>query len=202
MFRPGVQHGKADAFSQRPDFALHPGDDTYSQQSHCLLWLDQLHMFATYRLHDDYLLNEIVQATTLDPFATDIMARLNNPSQEMQSSDLSHFATQDGLLYHNHPLYVPAGTCRTGVLQTSHDDPFVSHFGVVKTSALFSQGFWWPQPWSKNLSKPVTSVLTPKMLTIVHTTFYTHFQFPIDLGLLSPWTLSPTFVGLVTMTQC
>ena len=303
LFRPGVQHGKADALSRRPDFALRLGDDRYSQQSHCLLRPDQLHMFATYMLHDDSLLNEIAQATTSDPFATDIMARLNNPSQEMQSSDLSHFTTQDGLLYHNHLLYVPAGTCRTRVLQTCHDDPLVGHFWVAKTLALLSQGFWWPQPcklvksfiktcdifarskathhhphnllhplpilnrpwsslsmdfitdlprlsdhdmvllyrnhlhyvptsacrtrvlqtchddpvvryfgvakklallsrgfwwphrgnWSKNLSKLVTSVLVPKRLTIVHMAFYTHFQFPIYLGLLSPLTLSPTF---------
>ena len=70
-------------------------------------------MFATYMLHDDSLLNEITQATTSDPLATDIMARLNNPSQEMQTLDLSHFTNQDGLLYRNRLLYVPAGTCRT-----------------------------------------------------------------------------------------
>ena len=37
----------------------------------------------------------------------------------------------------------------------------------------------------------MTSVLAPKQLTIVHTS-----------GLLSPWTLSPTFLGSVTMTRC
>ena len=60
MFRPGIQHGKVDALSRRPDFALRPGDDAYSQQSHCLLRPDQLQMFATYMLHDDPLLTEIV----------------------------------------------------------------------------------------------------------------------------------------------
>ena len=144
LFRPGVQHGKADALSRRPDFALRPGDDAYSQQSHCLLWPDRLHMFATYMLHDDSLLNEIAQATTSDPFATDIMARLNTPSPERQSSDLNHFTTHDGLLYRNHLLYVPDGPCRLRVLQTCHDDPLAGHFGVAKMLALLSQGFWWP----------------------------------------------------------
>jgi hypothetical protein len=147
LFRPGAQHGKADALSRRPDFALRPGDDAYSQQSHCLLRPDRLHMFATYMLHDDSLLNEISQATTSDPFATDIMARLNNPSPERQSSDLNHFTTHDGLLYRNHLLYVPDGPCRLRVLQTCHDDPLAGHFGVAKTLALLSRGFWWPQPW-------------------------------------------------------
>ena len=149
-------------------------------------------MLATYMLHDDSFLNEIAQATTLDPFDTDIMVRLDNPSQEMQSSALSHFTTQAGLLYQNHLLYVPVGACRTRVPQTCHDDPLVSHFGVVKTLELLSRGFGGPNlgNWSKKLSKLVTFVLAPMQLTIVHKTFYTHFQFPIDLGLLSPWTLS------------
>ena len=37
MFRPDIQHGKASALSRGPDFALRPGDDACSQQSHCLL---------------------------------------------------------------------------------------------------------------------------------------------------------------------
>ena len=82
FIRPGVQDGKADALSQRPDFALRPCDGAYSQQLHCFLQPDELHMFATYMLHDDSLLNEIAHATTLDLFTPDIMARLNNPSQE------------------------------------------------------------------------------------------------------------------------
>ena len=47
LFRPRVQQGKANALSWQCDFALRPSDDAYSQQSHCLLRLDQLHMFAT-----------------------------------------------------------------------------------------------------------------------------------------------------------
>ena len=141
VFRPGVQHGKADALSWRPNFALRPGDDAYSQQSHCLL-----RMSATYMLHDDSLLTEIAQITITDPFVIDIMARINDPSQDMQSSDLRHFTIWDGLLYHNHLLYVPVGACHTRVLQNCHDDPLVGHFGVAKTLALLSRGFWWPQP--------------------------------------------------------
>ena len=91
LFGPGIQHGKAEILSRRSDFALHPSDDAYSQQSHCLLRPNQRQMFATYMLHDNSLLNEITQATTTGPFATDIMALLNNPSQEMQSSDRSFY---------------------------------------------------------------------------------------------------------------
>ena len=82
-----------------------------------------------------------------DPFAIDIMACINDPSSNMQSSYLSHFTIQDGLLYRNHLLYVLVGACRTRVLQHCHDDPLVGHFGFAKTLELISQGFWWPQPW-------------------------------------------------------
>ena len=97
-------------------------------------------------LHDDSLLNEIAKATISDPFANEIMARLNTPSPDAKSSDLNQFTTRDGLLYRNHLLYVPDGSCRTRVLQTGHDDTLVSHFGVTKTLELLSRGFWWPQP--------------------------------------------------------
>ena len=30
---------------------------------------------------------------------------------------------------------------------TCDDEPLVGHFGGVKTLALLSRGFWWPQPW-------------------------------------------------------
>ena len=46
-------------------------------------------MFATSMLHDASLLNEIVQATISDPFANEIMARLNAPSPEVKSLDLN-----------------------------------------------------------------------------------------------------------------
>ena len=74
-------------------------------------------MFATYMLHDDSLLTEIAQTTMSDPFSIDIMAHINDLSQDMQSLDLSHFTIRDGLLYGNHLLYVPVGACRTRVLQ-------------------------------------------------------------------------------------
>ena len=46
-------------------------------------------MFATYMLHDDSLLTKIAQATMSDPFATDIMVRINDPSQLMQRTHIS-----------------------------------------------------------------------------------------------------------------
>ena len=58
-------------------------------------------------LEDDSLLNEIATATTSDPFAKEIMARINDPSSGMKSSYLNQFTTRDGLLYRNHHLYVP-----------------------------------------------------------------------------------------------
>ena len=55
-------------------------------------------MFATCMLHDDSLLNEIATETMLDPFAKDIMARINDPSPDIKSSYLNPFTTWDGLL--------------------------------------------------------------------------------------------------------
>jgi hypothetical protein len=107
IFRPGIQHGKADALSGRPDLALCPGDDAHTQQSCSLLKPDQLQLSATFMLHDDSLLQEIAQATKMDTFATKILKRLQDSSTAMKQVDLHHFSAHDGLLYHSHLLYVP-----------------------------------------------------------------------------------------------
>ena len=98
-------------------------------------------------LYDDSLLKEIAKPTMSDPFATEIMAHINDSSPKGKNSDLIQFTTRDGLLYRNHLLYVPDELCRTRVLQTCHDDPLAGHFGVTKTLELLSRGFWWPRPW-------------------------------------------------------
>ena len=86
LFRPDIKHGKAKALSRRPDFALCPGEDAYSQQSHCLLRPDQYQMFATCLLHDDSLVNEIAKATITmsNTFANGIMACINDLSKGME----------------------------------------------------------------------------------------------------------------------
>jgi hypothetical protein len=61
-------------------------------------------------LHDDSLLQEIAQATKMDTFATEILKRLQDSSTAMKQADLHHFSAHDGLLYHNHLLYVLEGS--------------------------------------------------------------------------------------------
>ena len=162
-------------------------------------------MFSTCMLHDDSLLNEIVQATMSDPFATNIMTRLNNPSGRKckarssvtlqlrmgYSFIITSFTSQ---LAHVAPEYYKLATM---ILLSAT-------LGSWKCWRCCLGGFGGPNlgNWSKNLSKLVTFVLVPKRITIIHTAFYTHFQFPVDLGFLSPWPLSPTFLGSVTMTLC
>jgi hypothetical protein len=68
IFQPGSQHVKADALSRRPDLALCPGDEAYTQQSCSLLKPDQLQLSATFMLHDENLLQEIAKATKTDTF--------------------------------------------------------------------------------------------------------------------------------------
>ena len=147
IFRPGAQHKMVDTLSRRSEFELTPVDDAYVQQSQCLLRPDQLQNFATYLLRDDSLLKEIAAATAEDAFAQDIKASLDHPSPTLSRSDLNHFSVHDGLLFRDHLLYVPEGSCRTRVLQECHDDPLAGHFGVGKTLELISRGYWWPQPW-------------------------------------------------------
>jgi hypothetical protein len=130
IFRPRIQHGKADALSRCSDLALCPGDDAYTQQSCSLLKPDQLQLPATFMLHDDSLLQEIAKATKTDTFATEIFKSLQDSLTAAKGLDLHHFTAHDGLLYCNYLLYVLEGSCRTQMLQTYHDDPHGKDIGV------------------------------------------------------------------------
>ena len=191
MFQPDVQHGKANALSRRPDFALRLGDNAYSQQSHCFLRPYQLQMFTTSMLHDDSLLNEIAKATISDLFTNKIIAHLNAPSPDAKISDLNQFTTRDGLLYRNHLLYVPNRSCRTRYYKPVLMILFLVTLGSQKHWSCYLEDFGIPirRSFSRNLSTRVTYVLAPKRLTIGHTVFFTHSQFQVDHGLAYPWTL-------------
>lgn len=147
LFQPGTRHGKADALSRRADLVLQPGDLAYDQQSHCLLRPDQVRLFSTSMLQDADLLRDIAAAMPLDPFVHELRSCLADRSKAPTRGDLDQFTFHEGLVFRNNLLYVPAGSCRTRVLQTCHDDPLAGHFGVAKTLELLSRGYWWPQPW-------------------------------------------------------
>ena len=99
VFRPCGQHGKADGLSRRADLTLRPEDAAYTQQSRSLLKPDQLHIFATWMLQDDSLLQQII-----DVFANEVRGSLQNHSQGIKRKDLDHFTIQDGLLFRDHHL--------------------------------------------------------------------------------------------------
>ena len=111
IFRPGVRHGKADALSWCSAFELRPEDDTWAQQSHCLLRPDQLQMFTTCMLLDDSLLSKIAKEMAINAFPNEIIASINQPSKKKQRSNIIQFSVRGGLLYQNNLLYVPEGAC-------------------------------------------------------------------------------------------
>ena len=118
-----------------------PEDEAHVQQSQSLLKPDQFYNFATFFLPNDTFLNQIVEATTTDKFATEVKASITNPSHEPKRFDLAHFTIQDNLLFLDNLLYVPKSPCRTRVLQECLDDPLAGHFDVAKTLELISRGY-------------------------------------------------------------
>ena len=99
VFRPGAQHGKADALSRRSEFEIRPGDATYNQQSHCLLQPHQFQLCATYMVVDESLLNAIATNTATDKFAQEIRGNLNNSSKGKVQNIHNQFMFRDGFLF-------------------------------------------------------------------------------------------------------
>ena len=113
------------ALSRLLDFELRPEDDTWAQQSHCLLRPDQLQMFTTCMLLDDSLLSKIANEMAINAFLNEIIASINQPSKKKQRSDITQFSVRDGPLYQNNLLSILGGACRTQVLQNRHENPEV-----------------------------------------------------------------------------
>ena len=145
-------------------------------------------MSRNYMLHDDSLLNEIAQTTMSDPFATDIMARINDHPKKCKAWILVTLQLRMGYsiiitsfmyqLEHVAPEYYKITTM---IL-------FPATLGSRKHWSCYLWSFGGPNlgNLSKKLSRHVTSLSAPKQLNVVHTAFSIHFQFLVDLGPLSP----------------
>ncbi|KAG7564224.1 Retrotransposon gag domain [Arabidopsis suecica] len=57
----------------------------------------------------------------------------------------SRFYIQDGFLFRDKRLCIPAGSIRTLLMQESHGGGLTGHFGVTKTLEVLKEHFYWPK---------------------------------------------------------
>lgn len=116
VHRPGSTNIVADALSRRPDYSVN-----------AITWVKA----------DDGLLQTVEQNAANDPVYQKVLSAV-------QSGSRTDFTVQQGLLYKEARLYVPAGDVQQKLLTEAHDTPLGGHLGRDKTYDRLRRAFYWP----------------------------------------------------------
>jgi hypothetical protein len=134
----GTENGQADALSRRPDYELQGKTiepAILKQQQDGSLTYNHHTLAATIELHEDPLIQKIIEATKGDKI---IQEMLEN------SAENENLTTDDrGLVYLRNLVYIP-DCMRNEVIKRHHDDPMHGHMGTEKTAELISRNYYFP----------------------------------------------------------
>ena len=115
-YRPGSKNGKADALSRRSD--LKEGDQANASRTIQLIkpnQILQLQNLTTIGLDSEQpLIQQIKQVTTIDPFAQDIIKKIQEQNHQIITED--KFQLIQGLLFKDNLLYVPSKELQVKIL--------------------------------------------------------------------------------------
>ena len=155
-FRPGRLGTKPDALTRRPDLYPKRGEKDFGKVSELNFKpifssdilsaslrasvLLPIALRGITAMDIDKLNKEIISALDTDVLAQSYLADINNTKYARWSKDTLGFIRID------QRIYVPlSGDLRLRVLQTYHDHPVSSHFGINKTLALLRREYTWPE---------------------------------------------------------
>jgi len=137
-FRPGIQGGKPDALSRRPDYV----SENSIREPSPVLKPGQLAAPEVNSVEEEVgdvrgdanLRQSIVEALARDPIAS---AHLESPA--------NGFSGEEGLLLKDGVVYVPGDNgIKLRILQGCHDGKTAGHLGQEKTLELVERDYFWP----------------------------------------------------------
>ena len=165
VYRKGIQNGKADALSRRPDYKSPPPPSIPILSPSTLPPLLSTPISDTpppylaaaiFISPDDHLLPAIIQAQAMDPTLSSLISDfLRRPGGESNPAlpagspsgrSMTDYSMQGGILYIQGRILIPptSSTLILSILKQYHDAPLAGHYGVARTQALIQQYFLWP----------------------------------------------------------
>ena len=128
-YRPGVQGGKPDALSRRPDYLtknINESQILLKENNFCLSMEDNL--------------VKLQEMQSQDPYCSNILNKFKDKTKNFKSS---LFQLKNNILHFNNKIIVPSNL-RITLLRKMHDDPLGGHLGIEKTLERISRNYWWP----------------------------------------------------------
>jgi hypothetical protein len=181
QFRPGVEAGKPDALSRRPDYWPKGGGDPTTRNEFTFLKPEQMEGFPSQELpketpneanymvcaavaqslHIDQDLSAAIgTALPTDPDIGPHLEQLRNPElpRDEETRDyLEPFTLLGDVVLYNGLVYVPdSEELKLRILRMHHDAAPAGHLGQAKTLELITRNFYWPR-MRKMVNKYVNS---------------------------------------------
>ena len=171
QFRPGVEAGKPDALSRRPDYWPKGGGDPATRNEFTFLKPEQMEGFPSEELSNKETPSEanymvcaavaqsldidqdlgaaISAALPMDPDIGPYLEQLRNPElpRDEETQDyLEPFKFLGNVVLHHGLVYVPnSEELKLRILRMHHDATPAGHLGQEKTLELVTRNFYWPR---------------------------------------------------------
>jgi len=164
-YRPGVQNGKPDALSRRPEYRPERGGienqpiSTILKEKHfgtpaeretvSFVCSSARLSSVPIRKWTPAFLEEVREAANKDPQYQEVRKKketvLTEAALEAQEGkENDEIKLQDQLLYRKGKLWL-SGKCIQRVMESEHDTRVAGHMGQDKTIELIRRNFWWPK---------------------------------------------------------
>ena len=160
QFRPGVEAGKPDALSRRPDYWPKGGGDAASRNEFTFLKPEQVEGFLSELNYmvcaavaqaldiDEDLGTAITAALPTDPDIGPYLEQLRDtglPRDEETQDYLQPFEILNDAVLYKGLVYVPkSDDIKLRILRMHHDSASAGHLGQEKTLELVTRNFHWP----------------------------------------------------------
>ena len=141
-YRPGNANTQADPLSRMSEHRVLDSTDNKQQT---VLTPDRFARLAAANLEFvNPLEDRIRHAVSREAVVLEALARLTSGPSRLVNG-LPEWEEQDGLVYHQGRVYVPAdNNLRRDVVRQCHDDATSGHPGIHNTLERLERHFWWP----------------------------------------------------------
>jgi len=158
FYRPGLQNGKPDALSRRPEYRPEKGGienqpiTTILGKNHFEERLTRSFICSSARLTslparkwaEEFLADVRKEGKKEEAYEQAKKQEVVADKPPSKDRKVKELGNENGVLYRKNLLWVPKGLVQR-ILESEHDTKVAGHMGQDKTIELIRRNFWWPK---------------------------------------------------------